>query len=100
MSISTINPANGKTLRTFEAYSAARVSEALDRGVAAFRKHRQTSFAERATHMRKAAGILNAECRELGQLMTVEMGKPVKAAMAEAEKCATACSYYVENAEK
>jgi succinate-semialdehyde dehydrogenase/glutarate-semialdehyde dehydrogenase len=100
MSISTINPANGKTLRTFEPYSAARVSEVLDRGVAAFQKHRRTSFAERAAHMRKAAAILNAECRELGLLMTVEMGKPIKAAIAEAEKCATACTYYVENAEK
>src|SRR5207302_2997740 len=100
MSISTINPANGKTLRTFKPYSAVQVSEALDRGVAAFRKHHRTFFAERATRMRKVAGILNAECRELGRLMTVEMGKPIKAAMAEAEKCATACNYYVENAEK
>src|SRR5204863_6589094 len=96
----TINPADGKTVRTFEPYSAARVNEALDRAVTAFRQHRRTSFAERATHMRKAADLLNAECRELGKLMTIEMGKPIKAAMAEAEKCATACSYYVENAAK
>jgi len=100
MSIATINPADGKTVRTFEPYSAARVNEALDRAVTAFRQHRRTSFAERATHMRKAADLLNAECRELGKLMTIEMGKPIKAAMAEAEKCATACSYYAENAEK
>ena len=100
MSISAINPTTGEKLRTFEPYSAARVNEALDRGVAAFQHHRRTSFAERATHMRAAAQILNAECRELGRLMTLEMGKPFKAAMAEAEKCATACSYYAENAEK
>ena len=100
MSISTINPANGQSLRTFEPFSAARVSEALDRGVAAFQKHRRTSFAERATHMRKAAQILKADCRELGRLMTLEMGKPIKAAIAEAEKCATACDYYAENAER
>src|SRR6185437_5929233 len=100
MSISTINPANGQTVRTFESYSSARVNEALDRAVAAFRHHRRTSLAERASHMRKAAEILNSECRELGQLMTLEMGKPIKAAVAEAEKCATACTYYVENAEK
>src|SRR5438132_14393644 len=99
MSISTINPANGKTLRTFEPYSAVQVSEALDRGVAAFRKHHRTSFAERATRMLKAAGILNEECRELGRLMTVEMGKQIKAATAEAEECRTAGNYYGANAE-
>src|SRR6266513_60437 len=100
MSISTINPATEDNLRTFEPYSASRVNEALDRGVVAFQKHRRTSFAERADHMREAAEILNAECRELGRLMTIEMGKPFKAAMAEAEKCATACTYYAANAEK
>ncbi|HXN75572.1 MAG TPA: NAD-dependent succinate-semialdehyde dehydrogenase [Gemmatimonadaceae bacterium] len=100
MSISTVNPATGKTVRTFEPFSAAQVSEALDRGVAAYRQHRRTSFADRATRMRKAAGILDAESRELGRLMTLEMGKPIKAAVAEAEKCATACRYYADNAER
>jgi succinate-semialdehyde dehydrogenase/glutarate-semialdehyde dehydrogenase len=100
MSISTINPATGKTLRTFEPYSAARVNEALDKAVAAYRQHRRTSFADRAGPMRKAAAILDAESRELGELMTVEMGKPIKAGVAEAQKCATACRYYVDNAER
>jgi len=100
MSISTTNPATGKTLRTFEPFSAAKVGEALDRGAAAYRQHRRTSFADRASHMRKAAAILDAESRELGRLMTLEMGKPIKAGVAEAEKCATACRYYADNAER
>ncbi|MDP9201261.1 MAG: aldehyde dehydrogenase family protein, partial [Gemmatimonadota bacterium] len=100
MSITTTNPATGKTIRTFEPYSAARVDECIDRAVGSYRTHRWTSFSERAEHMRKAAGILDAECRELGRLMTLEMGKPYKAAIAEAEKCATACRYYAENAER
>src|SRR3954467_1736756 len=100
MSIATVNPATGETLRTFEPHSAAGVSEALDRAKAAFLQHRRTSFAQRAQWMRKAAGILDAECRELGRLMTIEMGKPIKAAVAEAEKCATACRYYADNAEQ
>jgi succinate-semialdehyde dehydrogenase/glutarate-semialdehyde dehydrogenase len=100
MTIATINPATGETVRTFENYSESRVNESLDKAIAAFQIHRRTSFAERARHMRDAAGILKAECRELGRLMTVEMGKPISAAIAEAEKCATACSYYADNAER
>jgi succinate-semialdehyde dehydrogenase/glutarate-semialdehyde dehydrogenase len=100
MKIATINPATEKTIRVFEPYSAARVSESLDKAVTAYRQHRRTSFADRAGRMRKAATILEAESRELGQLMTLEMGKPIAAAIAEAEKCATACRYYAENSER
>jgi succinate-semialdehyde dehydrogenase/glutarate-semialdehyde dehydrogenase len=100
MKIATINPATGQTVRTFESFSAARVNESLDRAAAAYQRHRRTSFADRASRMRKAATILVAESRDLGRLMTLEMGKPIKAAIAEAEKCATACHYYADNAER
>src|SRR3954469_7104000 len=99
VSIATINPATGETLRTFEPHSDAHVNAALDKAHAAFRRHRLTSFADRAAHMRKAAQILEAESQALGRLMTEEMGKPLKAAVAEAQKCATACTYYADNAE-
>jgi succinate-semialdehyde dehydrogenase/glutarate-semialdehyde dehydrogenase len=100
LAIATINPSNGKTLRTFEPLTSERIGECLDRGVAAYREHRRTPFTERAHHMNKAASLLEAESRELGQLMTVEMGKPISAAIEEARKCATACRYYAENAER
>ena len=100
MAISTVNPATGKTLKTFEAFSAQRVNDCIDNAVAAFRKHRRTSFAARAAAMSEAARILEDESSELGLLMTLEMGKPLAAAVAESKKCATACRYYAENAER
>src|SRR5688500_9293869 len=100
MSIATTNPATGKTIQVFQPHTRARINECLNRAVAAYGEHRRTSFSDRATRMRAAAEILDAECRDLGRLMTLEMGKPYKAAIAEAEKCATACRYYAENAER
>jgi succinate-semialdehyde dehydrogenase/glutarate-semialdehyde dehydrogenase len=100
MTIATVNPNTGKSVRNFKAYSPAQIDECIDRAVAAYRTHRRTSFPERTERMRKAAGILDKKRRELGQLMTLEMGKPFKAGIAEAEKCATACRYYADNAER
>ena len=50
--------------------------------------------------MSKAADILESEKEALGRLMTTEMGKTLSSAIAEASKCALACRYYAENAER
>jgi len=99
MSIATQNPATGETLREFESFSRVEIDARLAKAADAFAKHRLTSFAERAACMRCAAAILEAEKQEFGQLMTLEMGKPILAAVAEVEKCALACRYYADNAE-
>ena len=98
MAIATINPATGETLRTFEPPDDARLEDKLRLAAEAFQAHRRTSFEERARKMARAAEILEVEKRAFGELMTIEMGKPVKAAVQEAEKCAWACRYYAEHA--
>ena len=100
MPIQTINPATGEVLETFDALTPAQIEEKLAKADAAFRAHRKTSWDQRRQWMTRAAEILEGEKRELGRLMTTEMGKTLKAAVAEAEKCAWACRYYVENAER
>jgi succinate-semialdehyde dehydrogenase/glutarate-semialdehyde dehydrogenase len=100
MAIATINPATGETLRVFQSLSEVEIEKKLHLAVVAFRAERKTSFAERAKRMTKAAQILESGKEKFGKLMTLEMGKPYKAAVAEAAKCATACRYYAENAER
>ena len=100
MAIATINPATGEVIKTFEPLTEAQIEAKLQRATDAFREHRKTSFADRAAKMRRAADILEKEKDECAHLMTLEMGKPLKAAVAEAQKCAVGCRYYAEHAEK
>lgn len=99
MAIASINPTTGETLKTFSPLSAEQIEQKLQLAADTFRTYRRTSFAERARLMVRAAEVLETEKHELGKMMTSEMGKPLKAAIAEAEKCAWVCRYYAENAE-
>jgi succinate-semialdehyde dehydrogenase/glutarate-semialdehyde dehydrogenase len=99
MAIATINPATGETLKTFTPLSDSEIEKKLQLAWDTFRDYRRTSFAERARKMMRAAEILESGKQEFGRIMTTEMGKPIKAAVAEAEKCALVCRYYADNAE-
>jgi len=98
MPIATTNPASGETLKHFEALTDGELESRLELAARAFTKHRATSFADRSAAMHRAADILESEKKELGRMMTLEMGKPIAAAIAEAEKCALGCRYYADNA--
>jgi len=98
MAIATINPATGELVKKFDALSDTQVDEKIAKAAKAFQSFRKTSFADRARWMTKAAEILETEKAALGHLMTLEMGKTLGSAIAEAEKCAGACRYYAEHA--
>ena len=98
MAISSIDPSTGKTLQTFEEATDAQVERKLGQALRAFETQRKLSFEERAQRMNKAADILERDKRAYGLIMTDEMGKTLKSAIAEAEKCAVACRYYAEHA--
>ncbi|MEP6922406.1 MAG: NADP-dependent succinic semialdehyde dehydrogenase [bacterium] len=98
MPIATVNPATGETLKTFEALSDQQLEEKLERAANTFRTYRHTPFAEREQRMLRAAEILETDKQTLARMMTTEMGKPIKGAVQEIEKCALVCRYYAENA--
>ena len=100
MPIASINPATGEVIKTFSALSEAEIEKKVQLAVRVFKAEKQTPFAVRAQRMRKAADILERDKDKFAHLMTLEMGKTLKSAVAEAVKCATGCRYYAENAER
>lgn len=98
MGIATINPATGETLKTFEPLTDAEMEAKLELSKQAFEQYRKTPMEQKAAWMKEAARILEQEKEKFGKLMTQEMGKPIKAAITEVEKCALVCRYYAENA--
>ncbi len=98
MPIATVNPATKELLKNFEAHSDAEIAAKLDLAQRAFEDYRQTSFSERSHWLEKAADILEQEKADFAKVMTLEMGKTYKSAIAEVEKCALVCRYYAENA--
>jgi succinate-semialdehyde dehydrogenase / glutarate-semialdehyde dehydrogenase len=100
MAIASINPATGQLIKSFDPLTDAQIEDKIQRAADAFSGYRHTPFSERARCMNKAAEILETEKQKFGELMTLEMGKPLQAAVDEAAKCATACRYYAENAER
>ena len=100
MAIATINPATGEVVKTFQPLSEAEIESKLQLAVTVFTAGRKTPFAVRAQRMLKAAEILDRDKEKFAHLMTLEMGKTYKSAVAEAVKCTTGCRYYAENAER
>ncbi len=94
-----MNPAIGEVLATIASHDDPEVERRVAKAWTAFRKYRLTSFAERARWLTRAADILEVQKDRFARLMTLEMGKPIKAAGDEALKCALGCRYYVEHGE-
>jgi succinate-semialdehyde dehydrogenase / glutarate-semialdehyde dehydrogenase len=99
MSWTAVNPATGETLEAYPEMNGNEVEEILQAAHRAQRSWRTTGFRERAHKLVRAAEILRERSEEFARLMTLEMGKPLKEARGEVEKCAWVCEYYAENGE-
>ncbi len=95
----SIDPHSGKQTASFPTLEPAEVRSALARSERAFEGWRRTTFPVRAEVLRRAAGVLRRTAQEHAVLMAEEMGKPVAAGRAEAEKCGWVCDYYAEHGE-
>ncbi|WP_159501492.1 NADP-dependent succinic semialdehyde dehydrogenase [Microbacterium sp. 18062] len=100
MAIATINPFTGRTEQEFEPHDETEVDRRIAEAHAAFGALRATTFAQRAEWMRAAARLLEADAPQLARIITIEMGRPIKAARAEVLKCAKGLRYYADHAEE
>jgi succinate-semialdehyde dehydrogenase/glutarate-semialdehyde dehydrogenase len=100
MPITSINPATGENLGDFQAHDDAEIERRLACAEKSFQQHRRRPFQDRARLMMAAASLLAREKDAFARIITLEMGKILRAAVDEVEKCERACRFYAENAER
>ncbi len=99
MAIESVNPSTGETIKTYDEMTPQQTAAAVAEAHEAWKTWRKVPFRERAVPMKKAAAILRQRKEEFATLMALEMGKPLKQGIAEAEKSALGCDYYADHAE-
>ena len=98
MTIQTINPATEQPITTYELMSAAQVDQIIQRAHQTFIDWRAISFEQRGQLIQLLAQNLLADKQRYASIITQEMGKPIRAAVTEVEKCAWVAEHYAQHA--
>ena len=96
--ISSVNPATGETIATYETMPFAEAARVVAEADRAFHAWRRLGFTERAEPMQRAGALLEDRKDALALLMAREMGKPIAQGISEVEKCAWVCRHYADHA--
>lgn len=99
MSIQSVNPANGQTIKKYTTHTPQEVSTKIEQTHQAWLNWRTSAPSQRSQLLHKLASVLNTRKNALAELMALEMGKPIKQGVAEVDKCAAVCTYYADNAQ-
>jgi succinate-semialdehyde dehydrogenase/glutarate-semialdehyde dehydrogenase len=100
MSYQSVNPYDGKILKTFEELTDQQLETALQTAATCFETWRHTTFAERAAVVAKAATTMRARVDEFARPVTLEMGKLIDEARGEVALSADIIDYYAKNAQR
>ncbi|MFK8046366.1 MAG: NAD-dependent succinate-semialdehyde dehydrogenase [Crocinitomicaceae bacterium] len=98
MEFKSINPYNGEEVHSFTDISQNELDSKLDLSASAFSDWKKTDLEDRIKLLRNAAEILRTETAVFAEMITLEMGKPIKESIGEVNKCAWVCDYYADNA--
>lgn len=100
MAYQTVNPYDGKLLKTFEPQTDQQLEAAIATAAAQFETWRLTSFAERAAIVSKAASLMHAQAEAFAQPVTLEMGKLIAEARGEVKLSADIIAHYAKYTEQ
>ena len=96
--ITTTNPFNGAELNKYELFSDNKTQTALNTADKTFQDWKLTPLKKRSKLLRKLGDVLNDNIEKYSELITLEMGKPIKESRAEIKKCISLCDFYEKNA--
>ena len=99
MAYQSINPNDGKLLKSFEQLTAAQLEKSLAGAQRCYETWKHRSYAERAVVMNKAAALLHAHVDDFAKLETLEMGKRINEARGEVKLSGDILAYYAQHAE-
>ena len=98
MSTTTVNPATGEDLATYDDHTDAELTGIVDATQAAFEVWRRRPLGERAGVIAKIGDLLRERSGDLAKIMTDEMGKVISQGESEVQLCAGICDWTAENA--
>ena len=94
----SLNPTSNRVLQTHTSWDAAHLASALEQAHAAQQAWAPTAFEQRAAVLQNVAKHLRMHGDAYASLITQEMGKLLREAHAEVEKCAAGCEFYAQHA--
>ena len=95
----SINPYSGEAIKNYPEYTSEEVNSIIIQVDSAFQQWKLTTFEYRSNLMKNLHSQLLEKKEELARTMVSEMGKVLREAVGEIEKCALVCSFYANNAQ-
>ncbi len=93
----SINPTTGREIGRTPALSQDAIESAVSRAQAEQGRWRATPFRTRAALLSEVARQLELDAKDLAALMSREVGKPFREALAEVKKCAWTARHFAEH---
>ena len=96
----SVNPFDQSVLGEFAEHDDMAINRKLETAAKAFKSWKQENFSRKATYMKRAGELLRSDKNKYAKIISTEMGKVLREAQGEIEKCADACDYFATHAQE